>query len=124
MLTTTDKDAHLYSMVHDLLLRSGNSQFDRRVVPRHACASGLLLAPYEGTCRVSAGAFRRVRCHDISPSGFGYIATSRSTHPKMIAALGEVPLAYFVVEVVHTTEILTGRRVHYLTGCRFLERLC
>lgn len=124
MLTTTDKDAHLYCLVHDLLLRSGDSQLDRRVVPRHACSTTLLLAPYDGRHPVPAGAFCRVRCHDISPGGFAYIATSRPTHSKLLAALGDVPLAYFVAEVMHSTEILTGNRIHYLTGCRFLQRLC
>ena len=123
-MSTADCDDDLYEMVLSLLREQNEaSRPNRRDNQRYSFPCVQLLAPYDGECLPGPEQLRQVLCHDLSPSGFSFLAYTKPETPQVIAALGPIPLQFFVAEIMHVRPTLSSDGHEFHVGCRFLRRL-
>lgn len=117
-------DADLFTAIHRALDEQERSAPpERRQTERRSFQCLQLLAPFDGATMPSVEDYTRMRCHDLSPSGFSYIADARPASKLLVAALGRTPLKFFVAEVVNVRPIDVEGMRKLLVGCRFVRRI-
>lgn len=117
-------DAGLFTAIHAAIA-------DQRTTPRGERRAGerkefrcvQLLAPFDGVNYPTQEDYSRVRCHDLSPTGFSYLADARPAAKKLVAALGRTPFRFFVAEVVNQRIVERDGKRKILVGCRFIGRI-
>jgi len=99
------------------------TQIDRRRAARHHYPCEQKIAPIVGRRLPSRDAFRAVRCHDISPSGFSFLTRKPPGYRKLVAALGipEAPI-HVVAQVIHISPWEYDGKDGYRVGCRYIGR--
>ena len=118
------QDVELFELVHELLEESRGYQVgERRGEPRNKYDCIQLIAPYDGYTMPSQAQFRRAHCRDLASGGFSFFAEQPPEEDKLVVALGTVPFAFFVAEVVRVTRADVDHTGSHLVGCRFVERL-
>jgi hypothetical protein len=118
-------DADLYTAIHNAIAEQPTvrAQNDRRQGERHAYRYIQLLAPFDGQVYPAQEDYSRVRCHDLSPTGFSYLADARPAAQQLVAALGRTPFRFFIAEVVNQRVIERDGKRKILVGCRFVGRI-
>lgn len=118
-------DAELYNAIHSAIAEQPQlrAKSERRTGERMAFRCIQLLAPYDGQTLPAQEDYSRVRCHDLSPSGFSYLADARPAALKLVAALGRTPFRFFIAEVVNQRVVERDGRRKILVGCRFVGRV-
>lgn len=120
-MSTNFDDATFFDMIHRLLGEQDEPPpAERRQGSRRPFDCVQLLAPYEGALPAQAD-FRLVRCQDISPHGFSFVAEREPHYRFVIVALGTIPFTFFVAEIMRVTPQDFGAPL--LVGCRFVRRL-
>jgi hypothetical protein len=117
-------DADFFTTLHRALAElASDPVVERRRGARRSFSYVQLLAPYDGGPLPAQEAYSRVLCHDLSPSGFSYVAEQRPQTRQLIAALGRTPFRFFLAQVVNQRLIEQGGARRVLVGCRFLRRI-
>ncbi len=117
-------DAGLFTAIHAAIADQKTSKAaDRRTGERKDFHCIQLLAPFDGVTLPAQEDYTRVRCHDLSPTGFSYLADARPAAKKLVAALGRTPFRFFVAEVVNQRIIERDGKRKILVGCRFTGRI-
>ncbi len=114
----SQSEVELYGFVHSLLKEGrGASPQTQRQHERSAYPRNQQIAPYIDGCMPGRSMFSMVRCLDISPSGFSYLAASPFETDQLVVALGGEPhVTYLSAQVIHQTPVT-------LVGCKFSDRL-
>lgn len=126
MTTYTDiaSDAGLFTAIHAAIAEQKTSKTtERRSGERRDFRCQQLLAPFDGVTLPAQEDYSRVRCHDLSPTGFSYYADARPAAKKLVAALGRTPFRFFVAEVVNQRIVERDGKRKILVGCRFIGRI-
>jgi hypothetical protein len=136
-------------MIHQLACApKQDKEAERRGGDRRAFFADHRIAPVEGDELPDESAFVRVRCHDLTRSGFSFYLPRRPDFTSLVAALGEPPeVIYIRARVMHCATVVvhplglvehvqgqpgsvnhetpTGEPVlpMVLVGCRFTHRL-
>lgn len=118
-------DAELFTAIHTAIAEQPQTRgkAERRSGERLEFRCIQLLAPYDGETLPAQEDYSRVRCHDLSPSGFSYLADARPAAKKLVAALGRTPFRFFIAEVVNQRVVERDGRRKILVGCRFIGRI-
>jgi PAS domain S-box-containing protein len=99
------------------------SKGDRRNRTRRAFPYVQMIAPINNGRTPSDKDFRPVRCRDISPSGFSYLAPMPPDFQDLMVALGgETTTTYMAARVMHATIVERDNQIAYIVGCRYLSR--
>jgi len=68
-------------------------------------------------------AYKEIRCRDISPQGFSYVASRPPEYTQAVVAFGAHPnLVYLTAEVRHMTPHEHDGRKQFLIGCSYTGR--
>lgn len=119
-----DFDADLFERINVLLEEQARAEGEeRRHDERRAYRCIQLMAPFDGQRLPSQAAFRAVRCHDISATGFSFYADDQPATDMVIIALGTVPFTFFAAEIVRITESSDKTHGRYTIGSRFVQRI-
>jgi hypothetical protein len=103
---------------------AGEIKRDRRRQPRRPFPSHELIAPYVDGQWPAPGAFRQVRCHDISPGGIAFLLPKLPEYKSIVVALGIAPnVTYLAARITHTNTFQADGQPMFLIGCRFTGRL-
>jgi PAS domain S-box-containing protein len=96
---------------------------ERRRQPRHPYPYVQYIAPVVNDELPTQEAFRRVRCRDISATGFSIYCKEPPAYERIVIAFGAEPkIIYMIAEIVHATPFThKGQRV-FLVGCRYVDR--
>lgn len=117
-------DVDLFTAIHAAIAEQKTVQSDeRRSGQRKAYRCIQLLAPFDGEKLPLQEDYSRVRCHDLSPTGFSYLADARPAAKQLVAALGRTPFRFFIAEVVNQRIVERDGRRKILVGCRFVGRV-
>ncbi len=117
-------DAALYNLVdHVLKVQPSPAGPERRQSHRHSFDCIQLVAPYDGRRLPSQAEFCKVRCQDLSRSGFSYYCRDLPKTKFVIIALGNLPFRFYVAEIVHCKPLTPCGDERYLVGCRLLQRM-
>lgn len=112
-------EADFYELVHATLKQHGLVD-DRPQSRRHERTPYPFqqkIAPYVNGRLPIPEMFAPVRCLDLSPSGFSYLANSPEEADSLVVALGKDPqMTYLSAQIIHQTPMT-------LIGCRFSGRL-
>ncbi len=121
--TRINPDLEAYNQLHEEVLDQRlDFETDRRVAARKPFDWIQWLAPYDGEQVPTASQFDHVRCYDLSPQGFAYLATEPPEMPYVIIALGRVPFTFYVARVVSAADVTVDDRHRLKIGCQFLKR--
>ena len=116
-----ESTADFYGLVHEVL--QGMPRSERRGNRRREFACLQWLAPYgEGRLPTLAD-FTRVRCRDLSLTGFSYLAEQLPQSDYLLVALGTSPFTFVSAQVLHGRMIRVEGEKQLLIGCRFLRRI-
>ena len=116
-----ESTADFYGLVHDVL--EGMPKRERRGNNRREFACLQWVAPYgEGRLPTTAD-FIRVRCRDLSLTGFSFLAEQLPHSDYLLVALGTSPFTFVSAQVLHGRMIRVEGEKHLLIGCRFLRRI-
>jgi hypothetical protein len=111
-----DEAAYL-RLVHELLQLAPTEPAEHRRNSRQPFPSFQSIAPLRGANLPAAADFERVRCFDLSTSGFSFLHDQPFPEKKLIVALETASEAMqLTAEVVHETPLV-------LVGCRFTGRV-
>ena len=118
-------DANFFALVHHVLesRQLGADGGKRREARRHEFLCHQFVAPYVGGVLPQQTEFRRVLCHDLSPSGFSFIEASPPDCDLLIVALGSAPYIFVSAQVVHQEPIEVDGQNLFLMGCHFVARV-
>jgi hypothetical protein len=118
-------DANFFALVHHVLeSRHAVSDAGRpREHHRHEFLCHQFIAPYVGGVLPKQTDFRRVLCHDLSPSGFSYLESTPPECDFLIVALGSAPYIFVSAQALHHEPIEVDGQTMYLMGCRFVARI-
>jgi hypothetical protein len=120
----TNADAELFTALHRAIWQQPKpAARERRVATRRAYDCVQLAAAYDGETLPAPRDFAHVMCHDLSPSGFSYLADVRPQSRYLIVALGRAPFQFFVAQPVNQRWRESDGRRRLLIGCRFVRRL-
>jgi PAS domain S-box-containing protein len=68
--------------------------------------------------------YQEVRCRDISPTGFAYVAKEPPNYQALIVALGAYPSqVYLTAEIVHVNRQSEYGKDMVLVGCQYTSRI-
>jgi PAS domain S-box-containing protein len=96
---------------------------ERRRRPRHPYPYVQYIAPIEGNELPPRESFRRVRCRDLSATGFSIYCKERPHCDRIVIAFGAEPkIIYLIAEIVHVTPITYKGENVFLVGCRYVGR--
>ena len=96
---------------------------ERRRADRRPYSYVQLIAPYRGEMP-NEPVFQEVRCHDLSTSGFSFLAARRPSFEFMVVELGVSPnVIYIIARIRRVAEIANGAEIQYLIGCEFQNRV-
>ncbi len=96
---------------------------DRRKQARRAYPYLQSIAPVDGDRLPELREFSEVRCHDISPCGFSFLAPSPPRHDHFVVAFGSPPSRiYLIAKVVHMNSYRHEAADMYLVGCQYTSR--
>lgn len=117
-------DADFFALVHHVLEahsreHEGNRRDSRRQpYPRlqYIAALGEVRLPV-------AEDFEQILCHDLSPTGFSFLAPQPPSSERLVVALGDAPYIYVTAAVVHQHRLELQGETRHLVGCRFISRL-
>ncbi len=111
-----DEAAYL-RLVHELLRLPPPEPAEHRRSSRQPFPSLQSIAPLRDARGPTPAEFERVRCFDLSTSGFSFLHHEPFPERKLVVALGTPADAMHVTaEVVHETPL-------FLVGCRFTGRV-
>ncbi len=114
MRVQRDEAAYL-RLVHELLLLPEEPSEHRRST-RQPFPTLQSIAPFVGVWPAESE-FERVRCFDLSASGFSFLRNTPFPERKLVVGLGTAPdVVHLTAEVVHETTLV-------LVGCRFTGRV-
>jgi hypothetical protein len=117
-------DANFFSLVHHVLESNRLvTNADRRESDRHEFPCRQFIAPYVGGSLPKQTEFRLVRCQDLSPSGFSFLAAEPPDCEYLVVALGKCPYIFVSAHVVHCATQLIDREEPFVVGCRFVARI-
>ena len=141
-------DASFYRLIHELAVSAAEeTRQEQSAHPRESFDTIQRIAPGHAHRVPPPSAFREVRCHDLTQSGFSFLLPERPTFDSLVAAFGRPPREIFVAaEVLRCRDVLlypTGRIEHVvepgeprsgtrqgetgvcmvLVSCRFTRRL-
>jgi hypothetical protein len=117
-------DVELFTALHSAIAEQADvAPSDRRQTERRAYECAQFLAPFDGVRLPLQEDYARVMCHDLSPSGFSFLADARPGTRQLVAALGCTPFKFFVAEVVNQRLVEHERQAKILVGCRFVSRV-
>jgi hypothetical protein len=117
-------DVDLFTALHAAIAeQTPAAPTDRRQSERRAYQCAQFLAPFDGARLPLQEEYSRVMCHDLSPSGFSYLADARPGTEQLVAALGRTPFKFFVAQVVNQRLVEHHRQAKILVGCRFVSRV-
>ena len=123
MAIPRDDDVAFYKQVHRLL-RAGQRGENRRNRDRKTYQCAQRLAPLVSGHTPPLSDFCEVKCQDLSPGGFSFLASQPPEHETYVVELGKPPvLIYVTARVVHVSELRVGSQVQFLVGCRFTGRV-
>ena len=109
-------DSHLFRLVHDLL-ELPDERGEHRCSERQPFPSFQSIAPYSGKIWPATADFERVRCFDLSGSGFSFLRSEPFPERQLVVKLGNAPqVVELTAEVMHETPLV-------LVGCRFTGRI-
>jgi len=118
------EDSELFTLIHEVLRANGMLDDDeRREAQRAAYQCFQFVAPYDGGTLPEQALFAKVPCHDLSASGFSYLAWEPPSTSRVVVALGRAPFKFFFARVMHHTLLDEGDAPRYVVGCRFVGRL-
>ncbi len=117
-------DANFFALVHHVLESNRPvTNADRRGNDRHEYACRQFIAPYVGGNLPKQIEFRLVRCQDLSPSGFSFLAAEPPDCEYLVVALGSCPYIFVSAHVVHAAAQLIDGVELFAVGCRFVARI-
>jgi hypothetical protein len=116
-------DAGFFSLVHHVLHAHQSSESDPDERQRHRYSCLQLVAPYVNGRLPSINEFKQVLCHDLSLSGFSYLADSAPECEMMIVALGKDPFILMAARVVHHSATVIDCVRSEIVGCQFIARI-
>lgn len=118
-------DANFFALVHHVLESRPTAPDTGRAREhrRHEFLCRQFIAPYVGGVLPTQADFRRVLCHDLSPSGFSYIETTPPDCDFLIVALGSAPFIFVSAQLLRHEPIEVDGQTMYLMGCRFVARI-
>jgi hypothetical protein len=109
-------DAAYLRLVHELLQLPAEPA-DHRRNSRQPFPSHQSVAPYRGFGWPAPADFQRVRCFDLSTTGFSFLRNEPFPERQLVVALGTAPeVVHLTAEVMHETPLV-------LVGCRFTGRV-
>src|SRR5687768_3097761 len=110
-------EAAYLRLLHELLQLPQGEPAEHRRSPRQPFPSFQSIAPMRDSRWPTAAEFERVRCFDLSTSGFSFLHNAPFPERKLVVALGAPADAmHLTAEVVHETPLV-------LVGCRFTGRV-
>jgi PAS domain S-box-containing protein len=110
-------------VLDDVGRASESVQNDRRRRERTPYPYIQYVAPHTGKTLPSFRSFSPVRCRDISPTGFSFLAPSLPAFDSIVIAFGSAPsIIYLVADIVHTTRCVIDGEDLYIVGCRYSSR--
>jgi hypothetical protein len=116
-------DAGFFSLVHHVLHANRSPQSDPDDRQRHRYSCLQLVAPYVGGRLPAISEFKQVLCHDLSLSGFSFLADSVPECEQMIVALGKDPFILMAARVVHHSATVIDCVRSEIVGCQFVARI-
>lgn len=97
---------------------------ERRESPRQPFPYTQYIAAYRQGEVLSPSQFEKVRCHDLSATGFSFWIEAPPEYRFLVVRFGAPPeFMYLTAEVMHTTKRSRDGRVMFVVGCKFLERV-
>lgn len=97
---------------------------DRRTGPRFKYQATVKVAPWSGTPRPPATAFREVDCHDLSQGGLSYWSKEVPNGEFVVFRLGRAPrVIYAKAKIVNWQPGEHDDIPMVRVGCEFVERL-
>jgi hypothetical protein len=116
-------DAGFFSLVHHVLHAHRSSQSDPDERQRHRYSCLQLVAPFINGRLPAISEFKQVLCHDLSLSGFSYLADSPPDCDMVIVALGKDPFILMAARVVHHSATVIDCVRSEIVGCQFVARI-
>lgn len=112
----TRDDAAYMRLVHELL-QLPTEPSDNRRSSRQPFPTQQSVAPFSGFGWPGPADFERVRCFDLSTTGFSFLRNEPFPERQLVVALGSAPdVVHLTAEVMHETSLV-------LVGCRFTGRV-
>jgi len=116
-------DAGFFSLVHHVLHAHKSSESDPDDRQRHRYSCLQLVAPFVNGRLPAISEFKQVLCHDLSLSGFSYLADVAPECEMMIVALGKDPFILMAARVVHHSATVIECVRSEIVGCQFVARI-
>jgi hypothetical protein len=123
-MTETHPDAGFFASVSSAIEAARQRESpERRDSNRREFSCVQLVASMHGGRLPDQSQFRPVRCRNLSPTGFSFIAPRPVDSEEVIVALGQVPFRFFRADVVYCTRPANDDAKGYVVGCRFTGRV-
>ncbi len=142
-------DANFYRLIHELVgPQLDDESAERRKGERHLFPVDQWIAPRHGPAFPVESQFFKVRCHDLTRSGFAFLLPKPPDFDRLVVGFGQPPdLLYVGAEVRHCHKVLVSSsgdvrhvgdqatqpdrqgaegaasKPMVLVGCRFTQRL-
>jgi hypothetical protein len=106
--TGSQIDANFYQLIHQFAAnKRAESKRNRRSSSRRPFWAEQRVAPVRGAEIPEESAYIRVRCHDLTRSGFSFFLDEPPEFTRLVAAFGDPPDAICVrAEVIHFEHVL------------------
>ena len=124
MASRQESDINFFALVHHVLeANRPEVPQDRRDNGRKDYGCLQFIAPYRDGQLPAAADFEPVKCRDLSPTGFSYLANEPPQHEYVVVALGQAPFIFVSAAIRHHKLKAIDGSLAYHVGCKFIARI-